>query len=62
VKNELKPSVKAKAIKLMLRADDGHVHFLHDGATTPELPGLPAELCARSNEWLKLSSWVDYVN
>lgn len=54
VKNELKPSVSAKPIKLMLRADEGHGLFLPDGATTPELLGLSAELCTRFNDWLKL--------
>ena len=43
-----------KPIKLIVMADYCCGLFLPEGATSPELLGLPSGLCVRFNEWLKL--------
>ena len=61
VNSELKPSVSAKPIKLMVMADYCHGLFLPDGATSPGSLGLPPELCERFEAWLKLYREPDQV-
>jgi len=62
VKNESKPRASAKPIRLMVMADYCYGLFLPDGATAPESLGLPAELCARFEDWLKLYREPDRVS